>query len=48
MGIELKVGQKAPTFSLPRDGGGKLSLADFKGQACHLFLSPGRYARLHA
>ena len=40
MGIELKVGQKAPTFSLPRDGGGKLSLADFKGRKLVIYFYP--------
>lgn len=33
-------GSKAPTFSLPRDGGGTLSLADFKGQNLVLYFYP--------
>jgi thioredoxin-dependent peroxiredoxin len=31
---------KAPAFSLPRDGGGKVSLADFKGQNLVLYFYP--------
>jgi peroxiredoxin Q/BCP len=33
-------GFKAPAFSLPRDGGGKVSLADFKGQNLVLYFYP--------
>ncbi len=33
-------GSKAPAFSLPRDGGGKVSLADFKGQNLVLYFYP--------
>lgn len=33
---ELVAGAKAPAFTLPRDGGGKVSLKDFKG--CNLVL----------
>jgi peroxiredoxin Q/BCP len=33
-------GSKAPAFSLPRDGGGTLSLADFKGQNLVLYFYP--------
>jgi peroxiredoxin Q/BCP len=33
-------GSKAPAFSLPRDGGGKISLADFKGQNLVLYFYP--------
>ena len=40
MGIELKVGQKAPAFSLPRDGGGSVSLADFKGRKLVIYFYP--------
>src|SRR5688572_12134488 len=29
---KIAVGGKAPAFSLPRDGGGEVSLADFKGR----------------
>ncbi len=40
MGIELKVGQKAPAFSLPRDGGGSVSLAQFKGRKLVVYFYP--------
>jgi thioredoxin-dependent peroxiredoxin len=33
-------GSKAPAFSLPRDGGGKVSLTDFKGQNLVLYFYP--------
>jgi thioredoxin-dependent peroxiredoxin len=33
-------GTKAPAFSLPRDGGGTVSLADFKGQNLVLYFYP--------
>ena len=32
MTAKLTVGSKAPSFKLPRDGGGEVSLADFKGR----------------
>ena len=37
---ELSVGDTAPTFDLPRDGGGNLSLADLKGQNVVLYFYP--------
>jgi thioredoxin-dependent peroxiredoxin len=40
MGTELKVGQKAPAFSLPRDGGGSVSLAQFKGRKLVIYFYP--------
>jgi thioredoxin-dependent peroxiredoxin len=40
MGIELKVGQKAPAFSLPRDGGGSVSLTQFKGRKLVIYFYP--------
>jgi peroxiredoxin Q/BCP len=40
MGIELKVGQKAPAFSLPRDGGGRVSLAQYKGRKLVIYFYP--------
>jgi peroxiredoxin Q/BCP len=40
MGTELKVGQKAPAFTLPRDGGGSVSLAQFKGRKLVIFFYP--------
>jgi thioredoxin-dependent peroxiredoxin len=40
MGTELAVGDKAPAFRLPRDGGGDVSLADFKGRKLVLYFYP--------
>jgi peroxiredoxin Q/BCP len=40
MTTELTVGGKAPAFKLPRDGGGTVSLADFKGKALVLYFYP--------
>jgi thioredoxin-dependent peroxiredoxin len=40
MGIGLTAGQKAPAFSLPRDGGGSVSLADFKGRKLVIYFYP--------
>jgi len=37
---ELKVGQKAPDFELPRDGGGVLKLSDFAGKPVVLYFYP--------
>jgi peroxiredoxin Q/BCP len=34
------VGEKAPSFKLPRDGGGSVSLADFKGRKLVLYFYP--------
>jgi peroxiredoxin Q/BCP len=34
------MGAKAPDFSLPRDGGGMVSLADFKGRKLVLYFYP--------
>ena len=36
----LVVGAKAPAFTLPRDGGGKVSLKDFKGSNLVLYFYP--------
>jgi peroxiredoxin Q/BCP len=36
----LKIGDKAPHFSLPGDTGGKISLADFAGSTVVLFFFP--------
>lgn len=38
--IPLKEGAKAPAFELPRDGGGNVSLGDFKGQKLVLYFYP--------
>ncbi len=40
MARELVAGAKAPAFSLPRDGGGKVSLKDFKGSNLVLYFYP--------
>src|SRR3982074_1665935 len=37
---QLAPGTKAPAFSLPRDGGGNVSLADFKGQNLVVYFYP--------
>jgi thioredoxin-dependent peroxiredoxin len=37
---ELKVGQKAPDFTLANDGGRKVKLADFKGKKVVLYFYP--------
>ncbi|MFN3659381.1 MAG: peroxiredoxin [Pseudolabrys sp.] len=37
---ELAPGDKAPPFSLPRDGGGKVALKDFKGRNLVLYFYP--------
>jgi peroxiredoxin Q/BCP len=40
MSTELQPGAKAPSFTLPRDGGGNVSLADFAGRGLSLFFYP--------
>jgi len=40
MTAKLAAGDKAPAFSLPRDGGGKLSLAAVKGKPLVLYFYP--------
>ncbi len=40
MTAKLTVGSKAPNFKLPRDGGGEVSLADFKGRKLVLYFYP--------
>jgi thioredoxin-dependent peroxiredoxin len=40
MAAELAPGAKAPAFTLPRDGGGTVSLADFAGRALVLYFYP--------
>jgi peroxiredoxin Q/BCP len=40
MGTKLAVGDKAPAFNLPRDGGGKLSLAELKGKKLVIYFYP--------
>ena len=38
--MTLKAGAKAPDFTLPRDGGGSLSLSEFKGRKLVLYFYP--------
>src|SRR4029077_754224 len=40
MSGELQPGAKAPAFTLPRDGGGTVSLADFAGRVLVLYFYP--------
>src|SRR5216683_1485768 len=40
MATELTEGSKAPAFKLPRDGGGTVSLADFKGRKLVIYAYP--------
>ena len=40
MTAKIAVGLKAPGFTLPRDGGGEVSLADFKGKKLVLYFYP--------
>src|SRR3546814_4516985 len=38
--VQLAVGDKAPAFTLPTDGGGKVSLSSLKGQIVVLYFYP--------
>jgi peroxiredoxin Q/BCP len=40
MAVKITVGSKAPAFTLPRDGGSDVSLADFKGRKLVLYFYP--------
>jgi peroxiredoxin Q/BCP len=40
MATKVTAGSKAPSFTLPCDGGGKVSLGDFKGQKLVLYFYP--------
>jgi thioredoxin-dependent peroxiredoxin len=40
MPTELAAGSKAPAFKLPRDGGGSVALADFKGRKLVVYFYP--------
>src|SRR5262245_59690424 len=40
MATELAVGSRAPGFTLPRDGGGKVALADFRGKKLVIYFYP--------
>ncbi|MBW9115005.1 peroxiredoxin [Rhizobium cauense] len=37
---DISIGNTAPDFDLPRDGGGRVSLADFRGKPLVLFFYP--------
>ncbi|WP_028744573.1 peroxiredoxin [Rhizobium mesoamericanum] len=37
---DISIGAAAPDFDLPRDGGGRVSLADFRGKPLVLFFYP--------
>jgi peroxiredoxin Q/BCP len=37
---DISPGAKAPAFSLPRDGGGSISLSDFKGRKLVVYFYP--------
>lgn len=38
--MALKIGSKAPDFTLPADGGGSIKLSDFQGQSLILYFYP--------
>jgi peroxiredoxin Q/BCP len=38
--MSVGVGDRAPDFVLPADGGGKLALKDFKGKSVVLYFYP--------
>jgi peroxiredoxin Q/BCP len=40
MTAKLSIGNKAPSFKIPRDGGGEVSLGDFKGRKLVLYFYP--------
>jgi peroxiredoxin Q/BCP len=40
MSIELNIGDKAPDFELPKDGGGQVNLSHFHGQKVVLYFYP--------
>ena len=40
MAGKVTVGSKAPSFTLPTDGGGEVSLSDFKGRKLVLYFYP--------
>ncbi len=40
MSPKIAAGAKAPSFKLPRDGGGEVSLSDFKGRKLVLYFYP--------
>jgi peroxiredoxin Q/BCP len=40
MSVELKIGDKAPDFELPADGGGQVNLSHFHGKSVVLYFYP--------
>jgi peroxiredoxin Q/BCP len=40
MNAKIAVGDKAPAFKIPHDGGGEVSLSDFKGRKLVLYFYP--------
>lgn len=38
--VDISIGATAPDFDLPRDGGGRVSLAEFRGKSLVLFFYP--------
>ena len=38
--VDITIGASAPAFDLPRDGGGRVSLGEFKGKPLVLFFYP--------
>lgn len=38
--VDISIGANAPAFDLPRDGGGRVSLGEFKGKPLVLFFYP--------
>ena len=38
--MSVEIGDKAPSFTLPTDGGGKVSLKDFKGKPVVVYFYP--------
>jgi peroxiredoxin Q/BCP len=40
MAVKAKLGAKAPDFTMPTDGGGKVSLKDLKGKTVVLYFYP--------
>lgn len=41
--MNLEVGHKAPDFTLPRDGGGTVTLSDYLGKKVVVYFYPGDY-----
>ena len=39
--MTIEIGKKAPDFTLPRDGGGRVRLSDFRGKRVLIYFYPG-------